>query len=109
MKHQIPGGVSAVLNLNGTSCSTDTAITCSGDLRIVDEKTEGLDPGEETGTISGSTRKLGGGILVLSGGYVTMESGQISMCSAPTRQNDRGGAGVAVSGGTFIWINSFYQ
>ncbi len=104
---QIPGGVSAVLNLNGHKLQgTDTAITCSGDLRIVDEKTEGLDPGEETGTISGSTRKLGGGILVLSGGYVTMESGQISMCSAPTNQSNCGGAGVAVSGGTFILDNT---
>ena len=104
---QVPGGVSAVLNLNGHKLQgTDTAITCSGDLRILDEKTEGLDPGEETGTISGSTDKIGGGILVLSGGCVTMESGQISMCSAPTRQSDRGGAGVAVSGGTFILDNT---
>ena len=104
---QIPGSVSTVLNLNGHKLQgTDTAITCSGDLRIVDEKTEGLDPGEETGTISGSTRKLGGGILVLSGGYVTMESGQISMCSAPTNQSNCGGAGVAVSGGTFILDNT---
>ena len=100
---QVSGEVCAVLNLNGHKLlGTGTGITCSGNLRIVDEKTEGLDPGEDTGTISGSSRKLGGGILVMAGGYVTMEGGQISMCSAPSNQTGYGGAGVAVSGGTFI-------
>ena len=99
----VPGEVSAVLNLNGHRLmGTDTAVTCAGELQIIDEKTEGLDPGEGTGTITGSTRKLGGGVLVLSGGRVTMESGQISLCSAPVNQNSCGGAGVAVNGGTFI-------
>ncbi|MCD7884764.1 MAG: right-handed parallel beta-helix repeat-containing protein [Lachnospiraceae bacterium] len=58
-----------------------------------------------TGTITGTTATLGGGIRVYSGGYVTMVSGQIANCTAggTTKNNaSYGGAGVYVENGTFV-------
>ncbi|MCC8045999.1 MAG: LPXTG cell wall anchor domain-containing protein [Clostridiales bacterium] len=58
-----------------------------------------------TGTITGTTGTLGGGIRVYSGGYVTMVSGQIANCSAggTTKNNaSYGGAGVYIESGTFV-------
>ncbi len=60
---------------------------------------------EYTGTITGTTATLGGGVRVYSGGYVTMVSGQIANCVAggTTKNNaSYGGAGVYVENGTFV-------
>lgn len=102
---KVSGDTDAVLNLNGHRLlGTDTAITCYGKLLIKDEKQEELHPGEETGTISGGTKNLGGGIHVLSGGYVRMESGQIanSIAGDDSNSGNYGGGGAAVEGGTFV-------
>ncbi|MCC8051855.1 MAG: right-handed parallel beta-helix repeat-containing protein [Clostridiales bacterium] len=58
-----------------------------------------------TGTITGTTATLGGGVRVYSGGYATMVSGQIANCVAggTTKNNaSYGGAGVYVENGTFV-------
>ncbi len=58
-----------------------------------------------TGTITGTSATLGGGIHVCTGGYVTMISGEIANCSAggTTANNvSYGGAGVYIESGTFV-------
>lgn len=100
----VPSGVKAKLNLNGyTLLGLPAAITCYGDLTIVDEPEDvtanGTDypAGEGTGTITGHAADEGGGIQVKPGGTVTLESGQIANCTAVNN-----GAAVLVENGTFV-------
>ncbi len=101
----IPGEMTVVLNLNGkTLRGHSTAISCQGNLTIVDEKDPGV---TTTGTITGFGVEAGGGVRVLSGGHVTMKSGQISDCYGSTantgdNSGEKGGAAVCVEAGTFV-------
>lgn len=100
----IPGGVEAVLNLNGhTLQGSSTAITCYGNLTILDEKRADGTEGAGTGTITGyNTALYGGGVKVCSGGYVKLVSGQISECrTLGSSTTAYGGAGVCIDNGTF--------
>ena len=100
----VPSGVKAKLNLNGyTLLGLPAAITCYGDLTIVDEPEDvtandtDYPAGEGTGTITGHAASEGGGIQVKPGGTVTLESGQIANCTAVNN-----GAAVLVENGTFV-------
>lgn len=100
----VPGGVEAVLNLNGhTLQGISTAISCYGKLTILDEKKDDGTQGTGTGTITGyNTATNGGGLKVGSGGYVKLVSGQISECNTyGSNTIAYGGAGVCVDNGIF--------
>ncbi len=98
----VPGGVTATLDLNGhTLTGVTNALTVLGDLEL-----EGiLDPadpeaGDGPGTITGSSRGNGGGILIQGSGRVVMKSGEIAGCEAAPVTGGKGG-GVCVEGGSF--------
>lgn len=103
----IPGEMALTLNLNGrTLRGHSTAISCQGNLTIVDQKEEGAAE-ESVGTITGFAVEAGGGIHVLAGGNVTMKGGQIANCygsTAYTSDNTgtKGGAAVCVDAGVFV-------
>ncbi|MCD7722401.1 MAG: hypothetical protein LUH82_00405 [Clostridiales bacterium] len=129
----IPSGLSVTLNLNGYTLTGggNSAITCYGNLEIIDEATSGtatadangfygtdengdaaiVTAGSEleyangggTGTITGTTAIAGGGIYIDNGGQVTMKSGQIANCYAggTTNSSSYGGGAVAIAAGTF--------
>lgn len=107
----VGSGSNITLNLNGHTLkgSGISAITSRGDLEIIDEKKEvtvgsnTYTAGTDTGKITGTAAKAGGGILILSG-KVTLKSGMISECLAGSGSTDAtyGGAAVAVSSGEFV-------
>ncbi len=110
---QIPGAADLVLNLNGYTLRGNgtSAISCYGDVRIIDEKKTISDgsksyegKAESIGTITGTSGQAGGGVHVVNGGTATLSSGQISGCSAGAQVNSYmyGGSGVCVDSGTFI-------
>ena len=107
----VGSGANITLNLNGHTLkgSGISAITSRGELEIIDEKKDvtagsnSYTAGTDTGKITGTAAKAGGGILVLSG-KVTLKSGMISECLAGSGSTDvtYGGAAVAVSSGEFV-------
>ncbi len=97
-------GVKASLYLNGHTLSgVARAISCSGELTILDKDADGVtanyaeSAGSGTGTITGKAYTNGGAILVDVGGKVTMLDGQIKNAQA----EGEGGA-VYVNYGSFV-------